>query len=449
MRIAVMVAAALCLVGTCRASHAFEFGKDVVRDSLDLNGTWEVFRGDGTEELWKPQAAADVKWDTTEVPGALLKGLKNPEQQQVRFVWARRSFTLDATHAARDVVLRWNGIRFGATAWINGTPVCEHTAVGPNTVLLRRGIVKAGRNELVLKVPGWAGVLKNKAGYPLMPTGAATQTWGAKNAAIFYDIWLEFYDDAYLKWVLAMPDVRKGTVTFRVWVDAAAELPGKVDVDVGVRPWKEQAVSGRGKATIRGGKSPVDIPVTVEDAKPWSLEERHLYEATLTATADGKVLDRATLRFGLRELVVKDGHYFLNGKRFRFTGSNLVNEWHWGDMFNENIKRYIVDEARTMSLNSFRTHTCPPPHLWLNVADEHGTLFLAEFPVLYNYQDFHFSKEDLEVWHRNALTDATGWVTTLWNHPAVVIWVLSNESPRDDAWESGPFRDHVVGLDPT
>ena len=449
-----LVMGLLCLFVFLRASHAFEFGRDVTRDSLDLNGTWEVFRGDGTEEPWKTGAAADVKWDTTEVPGPLLRGLKNPEQQRVRFVWARRSFTLDETHAARDVVLRWNGIRFGATAWINGTPVCEHTAIGPNTVFLKRGIVKAGKNELVLKVPGWSGVIKNRAGYPLMPTGGSTQSWGAKNAAIFYDIWLEFYDDAYLKWVLAMPDVRKGVVTFRVWVEGVGKLPDAVELDVTVRPWQQKVVKGRAKATIRGGKSPVDVPLTIEDVKLWSLEERTLYEATLTAKVNGKLLDEVTVRFGMRELTVKNGHYTLNGKRFRFRGSNLVNEWHWGQppeesIFNKNIKRYIVDEARTMSLNSFRTHTCPPPHLWLNVADEEGTLFLAEFPVLYNYGNFRFTKEDLEVWHRNALTDATGWVTMLWNHPSVAIWVLSNESRGDDKWEAGPFRDHVVALDPT
>jgi hypothetical protein len=32
---------------------------------------------------------------------------------------------------------------------------------------------------------------------------------------------------------------------------------------------------------------------------------------------------------------------------------------------------------------------------------------------------------------------------------SVAIWVLSNESNGDHAWEAGPFHDHVVGLDPT
>ena len=36
-----------------------------------------------------------------------------------------------------------------------------------------------------------------------------------------------------------------------------------------------------------------------------------------------------------------------------------------------------------MSMNSFRTHTQPPPRLWCDVCDEHGTMILPEFPVLF------------------------------------------------------------------
>ena len=47
-----------------------------------------------------------------------------------------------------------------------------------------------------------------------------------------------------------------------------------------------------------------------------------------------------------------------------------------------------MTEAREMSMNSFRTHMRPPPRLWCDIGDEHGTMILAEFPVLFNYQDY-------------------------------------------------------------
>jgi hypothetical protein len=44
---------------------------------------------------------------------------------------------------------------------------------------------------------------------------------------------------------------------------------------------------------------------------------------------------------------------------------------------------------------------------------------------------------------------AAGWMGRLWNHPAVVMWVLSNESNRDSERETGPYHGFVRALDPT
>jgi len=76
-------------------------------------------------------------------------------------------------------------------------------------------------------------------------------------------------------------------------------------------------------------------------------------------------------------------------------------------------------------------------------------MILAEFPVLYNYADYHFTPGEYEICHHNVLTDSAGWMARLWNHPSVIMWVLSNESRVDNAWEEGPFRDFVNALDPT
>jgi hypothetical protein len=166
-------------------------------------------------------------------------------------------------------------------------------------------------------------------------------------------------------------------------------------------------------------------------------------------TKEGRILDEVMFRFGMREIGVKDRHYKLNGKSLWLRGSNLVFEWNWGDIIRGKEIDYLVTEAREMSMNSFRTHAQPPPRLWCDICDEHGTMILAEFPVLYNYVDYRFTPEEYKIWHRNVLTDAAGWMARLWNHPAVIMWVLFNESRNDDAWEKGPFQDFVNALDPT
>src|ERR1035437_432228 len=78
-------------------------------------------------------------------------------------------------------------------------------------------------------------------------------------------------------------------------------------------------------------------------------------------------------------------------------------------------------------------------------------MILAEFPCLYNGNDHKFTLEELDIFKRNVMVDAAGWMGRLWNHPSVVMWVLSNESntKSDRPWETGIYQDTVLKLDPT
>jgi hypothetical protein len=174
-----------------------------------------------------------------------------------------------------------------------------------------------------------------------------------------------------------------------------------------------------------------------------------LYTAVVELSRGTDLLDRVEFRFGMRDIRAVDGDYRLNGRRLWLRGSNLVHEWDWADLLKGKEHAYLVDEAREMSMNVFRTHTQPPPKHWADICDEHGTMILAEFPVLYNYRNHRYTPEEWEEFHRNAMLDTAGWMARLWNHPAIIMWVLSNESRDDNAWESGPFRDFVLALDPT
>jgi len=439
------ISACIIAVASCAALAAAPGGLilDHQRDSLSLGGTWEVLVGHGEQEIFNPRvAAAAGPWKTVDVPSAnLVRPDDESEWKKVReqhattkCVWVRRTFELTEAEASRDVVLRWGGIRFGAAAWINGKLVTRHVPVGPHTALLGRGILKAGTNRIVLKVPGWGGVPRSAGGYPLTPTGGATQSWGGKGAAIYQDIWLEFYDSVYAKWVLAMPDVADKSVTFRIWLDCVEPVGEAVQLQAAVRQIDGQTDLAAAEATAvpgSGSISPIDITCRLGDAKLWTPQTAHLYEAEVRVRDGERTCDTVRFRFGMRQVTVRDGRFSLNGERLWLRGSNLVNEWLWGDRYNENVKQYIIDEARSMNLNCFRTHTQPPPPLWLSVADQHGMMILAETPLLYNYADFKFTPEEM------------------WNHPSVVIWVLSNESRNDNEWEAGPLYDHVKAIDPT
>jgi hypothetical protein len=168
------------------------------------------------------------------VPGNLLQGMTRDEQLAVRFAWVRRRFTLSSEQAQLDQLLRWGMIRHGATVWLNGILIGEHTAIGPAEFLLPWGVPLEGTNSILLKVPGWSGVAKNQIGKPLVPTGSGPEPWGNKMAQIHDDIWIDFYDGICLKWILVRPDIAGESVTFRVWPEGP-EVEREFEVSATVR----------------------------------------------------------------------------------------------------------------------------------------------------------------------------------------------------------------------
>ncbi len=245
--------------------------------------------------------------------------------------------------------------------------------------------------------------------------------------------------------ILTVPDVAKGALTFRVSLAASETLPAKFYLVAQFHLENGSGSTGRGQAVVEGGESPVDIRVPIAKMRPWTPESPTLYVAVLAARSKGRLCDAASFRFGMRQIEKADGRFRFNGKPHWFRGSNLI-----GGAFRTRAQAEdtLVRAAGLMNVDGFRTHTMPPTTLTTDVADEHGVLLLAELPLLYNYMKFGFTSQEYEVFRNNAILDATGWVTKLWNHPSVALWVLSNESP-DHGWEAGSYHEHVKRLDPT
>ena len=432
----------------CVTSFAREY-EGSRANSILLNGAWEFALGDGTEGAESGAGERKIRWQQVTLPGPFMRETQQAATQ-TKFVWARRNFNVTPTQAQGLAVLRWNRIASGAAAFINGQKVGENEPTGPFQVIVPAGVLKPGENRIVLKICGAAGVRRSRSGNALIPAG-----FGVGMPEVTDDVWIDFADTAYMKWVLALPDLAGSRVKIRV-TPTGLQRVDDLEIVAQVKPWPDGKVMGKGQAPARLVPNPdplggehffVEVPMP--GFQPWTYEKCALYTARVQLARKGQVLDELAFRFGMRELGVKDRHYQLNGKNLWLRGSNLVFEWNWGDVVRGKEKDYLVTEAREMSMNSFRTHTQPPPRLWCDVCDEHGTMILAEFPVLYNYADYRFTAEEYEVWHRNVLTDAAGWMARLWNHPSVIMWVLSNESRGDNAWEEGPYQDFVNALDPT
>jgi hypothetical protein len=443
-----MKAFIIILMFVCFGATAYAYEGERL-NSVRLNGFWEFAQGDGNEGAELPEGQAKLEWKKVNLPGPFMEW-NQESANTIKFVWVKRQFQVSDTQTKNMAILRWNRIAFGAIAFINGQKVGENEPMGPYQVIIPDGVLKSGKNEIVLKVAGSQGVRRAKSGSPLIPSG-----FGVGMPAINDNVWIDFADKVYMKWALAIPDLENSKVRIRITLSGTKPI-SDLKILAKVRAYPDSEIIGKGETGAEFAPNPddpigkhffVDVPIT--NFKPWTYEDCNLYYAEIKITKNNEILDILRLRFGMREIKAEKGNYKLNGKNLWLRGSNLVFEWDWGNIITKKEKDYLVTEAREMSMNSFRTHTQPPPALWANICDEYGTMILAEFPVLYNYADYKFTPEEYEIWHKNVLSDATGWMARLWNHPAVIMWVLSNESNRDNQWEETIYQDFVNSLDPT
>ena len=432
-------------------------------NSILLNGPWEyvVDYHDVENQTFKT-VMERVDWKNITLPRPFSG--KSKDFQSIKRVWTRRTFLATEDQAVLLAVLRWEHITFGATAYINGHEIGTNIPTGPHQILLPKGLLKTGKNTVVLKIPGLAGIIRGtKKNFPLFPTGSATQGWGIKRPGIWEDIWIDFADKGYMKWILAIPNLEKETVRFRVTITGFEPLD-QLQISVMVKPMSEKNILSQEKIMVN--YTPASeafhenhffVEVPLPGFTPWTPETPYLYSSSIQLIQNEKLLDHKEVSFGMREIKIVNGNFRMNGKNLWLRGSNLVAEWlskfhkrRHGD-FNVagNEENFFIKEAREMSINVFRTHTLPPNSDWANLADEHGMLLLAEFPILYNSVNFGFTKEESNLFHKHCKSDTAAWMASLWNHPSIIMWVLSNESRKDEKWETGEFRNFVTTLDPT
>lgn len=190
---------------------------------------------------------------------------------QTRVVWARRKFSVTEDQARSLAVLRWNRIACGAAAFINGQKVGENEPTGPYQVVVQPRVLTPGENAIVLKVRGATGVLKSRSGHALIPAG-----FGVGLPEVTDDVWIDFADRAYMKWVLAIPDLSNSRVKIRV-TPTGLENMDDLKIVAQVKSWPDGKVIGKDQAQARlmPDKDPLGgehflVEVPMPGFQPWT-----------------------------------------------------------------------------------------------------------------------------------------------------------------------------------
>lgn len=410
------------------------------RQTLSLNGTWEV--GEGKKET--PPATFG---HTVPVPGlvtmaspafqnpAPLADYIDPDSKKDKNVvtkdrlreafWYRKTFTV-ASDVPAVAVLRVAKAMFGTKVILNGKDLGRHLPSFTSGYFDVKGALKKGSNTLLIGVGADRGALPRS-----IPDGFDFEK-SRYIPGLFDKVEILLSGTPNIVSVQTAPDIYSSQVRVQVKLANAGE--GKRST---LRFAVTEAKTGKVVGTLHkeiglssnSTDNVADVLIPVANARLWSPEDPFLYRLSVSTEADNY-----SCRFGMREFTVDtlSKRCLLNGKPYFMRGSNITLLRFVEDdatvrlAFDKNWVRNLHKSFRTFHWNSLRYCIGMPPEFWYDIADEEGFLIQDEFPIWYGGETWSSWPKELKS--DELVRQYTGWMQDNWNHPSVVIWDASNET---------------------
>ncbi|MDP4273088.1 MAG: glycoside hydrolase family 2 TIM barrel-domain containing protein [Bacteroidota bacterium] len=187
-----------------------------------------------------------------------------------------------------------------------------------------------------------------------------------------------------------------------------------------------------------GGIKELHAATAWENPHLWFPFDPYLYYFNVVVyDVHGKPVDWKRERFGFREITINGPHLYINGRNLYLRGHG---EHYLGDI--QASREYFetwFKELKKLGINYMRLHIYPRHKILYEVADEMGFLLEAE-PA------FHFLIPADTAFAKEHLRDM---MKSLYNHPSVIVWSVSNEL----RWRGGGEKPWLVAyaksVDPT
>lgn len=207
------------------------------------------------------------------------------------------------------------------------------------------------------------------------------------------------------------------------------------------------AAGGAGAVVVR-----TDYPVTMLRARLrvpapqlWSPDAPHLHVLTLELqdAQSAQVLERRTVRFGLRVIEARKGALWLNGEQLVIKGYNR-HEWHpnYGPCTPQAQMFADIQLLKDLGCNFVRGSHYQQDQRFLDLCDELGLLVWEE-NLGWGQREETFRSEAFVRDHRAGLF---AMVRESYNHPSVIIWGFLNEAGSNEEYVRTIFEQTTADL---
>lgn len=444
------------------AAHAHIVAADTApRQEIRLDGPWQLspiakaskpFSLDDQIATGAWQREADTSgWSTIDLP--TMAGFYTPDSPALpdgvqkgqsywfgrsggptyNAAWYRRSFDAPTLADGQRLFLKFMSVGAEAHVWVNGTKVGDHFGAFTGFEFdITDAVTPGASNTVAVYCTTDFGERPMRRVYGKM-FFAHNNTGGIIGPAA-----LEVRPDLAVKRALITPRLEGSRIEIDYTIDNRSQKPRQINVQVRVQDRQIDI----GNVTAGPGLSQHRATVQIENPILWSPQTPHLYDLNLALLDSGRVIDQINERFGMREFVVRDGKFFLNGVRTRlYIGNTLtLGQFRYYEPAEQERFRQWVKRQMAQGVNTIRYHMGgTDSYLMLRICDELGMLVINEWPWFHRVESGITDPAARERFYKTNDYEMEQWLYRDYNSPSNIMWSLSNE-----VWTKAevPLLDH-------
>jgi hypothetical protein len=413
------------------------------RTVLSLDGVWR-FKTDpndaGEKSNWHSTSLDDSSWDEIRVP-SVWESCGYVDYDGT--AWYRKRFNLSTVFAGKRISVEFGAVDYFSKIWINSIFLGEHEGgYTPFKFDATDAIKIGGENTIVVRVYDPNKESKDFSSVEILD---GKQGWDAfRSPPSEYlrlgGIWQSVkmvgtpsegrIEDASVKATRLSERLVELQIRFELGKNTSTSelaIPSNSDVRVivEIESFNFEGPSHRQEFRVEpkyGDITEAKLGLRLGSIREWSPPEPNLYVAKVTLELNGKSIDEYEVKFGFREFLIRDGAFYLNGKRVFLRGA-LVQGFYPSTIYSAPSREYVKNEiqlAKAAGLNLLRLHIKIFEPFYLDLADEMGMLLWVELPII-------SPKRLTAKFNVRALKELQEMVKRDVSHPSIVIWGIFNE----------------------
>ncbi|MDQ0888991.1 beta-galactosidase/beta-glucuronidase [Paenibacillus sp. V4I9] len=414
-----------------------------------LNGNWKFYYAESpsqaSEFFYDSSFSAD-DWNTIPVPGNWqMHGYGRPHYSSSYYPFPidppyvpndnpvgcyRRSFIIPDSWDGRQLFLVFEGVDSAFHVWVNGQFAGYGQGSHMHSEFRVTSLLHPGENIVAVQVYQWSdgSYLEDQDKWRL--------------SGIFRDVYVKATPHVHIRNIVVQTrfceNLEDAVLGLRFTVKNYADLEsGKHTLRISLLDVARQSVNEEtviSSLLMRANEENVlDLEIAVSAPRKWSAEDPELYTLLLKLEDDqGNLLEAGSVAVGFRDIVIRDGQLFINGKTVILKGVNR-NEFHPEFGFAIPYES-MIEDIRLMkqhNMNAVRSSHYPNDTRWLDLCDRYGLYVIDEADL--ETHGCHFIDNESHLaedpqWEKPFLDRVIRMVERDKNHPSIIIWSLGNES---------------------